>query len=267
MRRYLEVYWAQFKAQLIVNMQYRVALILWLLTMIVEPVIYLVVWQIVARQQGGQVAGYTVGDFAAYYIVWTLVRQMNIALIPYEFEERVLRGTLSPLLLRPLHLFHLDLAGFFAFKVITLVLWIPIGVGLSLAFQPTLHPTWWQVIAFLVAIVTGFIMRFTLVWALGLATFWITKVSALFEVYFGLELFFSGRLVPIVLLPGWMQQAANWLPYQWSFGFPIEVLLGKLTPQQTLIGFGAQAVWFLIGAGLVAILWRAGLKRYSAVGA
>jgi viologen exporter family transport system permease protein len=192
---------------------------------------------------------------------------MNIALTPYEFEERVLRGTLSPLLLRPLHLFHLDLAGFFSFKAVTFFLWIPIGIGLSLAFHPALNPTWWQVAAFAVAIVTGFIMRFTLVWALGLATFWITKVSALFEVYFGIELFFSGRLVPIALLPVWMQQGARWLPFQWSFGFPIELLLGKLTVEQTLIGFGAQLIWFLIGAGLVALLWRAGLKRYGAVGA
>jgi len=267
MTRYAGVYWAQFKAQLISNMQYRVALLLWLLTMAVEPVIYLVVWQIVATQQGGSVAGYTAGDFAAYYIVWTLVRQMNIALTPYEFEERILRGTLSPMLLRPMHLYHLDLAGFFSFKAVTLFLWIPIGVGLTLAFRPDLHPTGWQAAAFAVAIVTGFIMRFTLVWALGLATFWIVKVSALFEVYFGLELFLSGRLVPIVLLPLWMQQASRWFPFQWSFGFPIELLLGKLTVEQTLIGFGAQAVWFVIGALLIAILWREGLKRYGAVGA
>ncbi len=267
MRHYVDAYLTQFKAQLLVNMQYRVSMILWLLTMAVEPVVYLVVWQIIARQQGGQVAGYTVGDFAAYYIAWTLVRQMNIALTPYEFEERVLKGTLSPMLLRPMHLFHLDLSGFFAFKVLTLVLWIPIGTGLALLFQPALHPTGWQIAAFVVALVTAFIMRFTLVWALGLATFWITKVSALFEVYFGLEVFFSGRLVPIALLPEWMQQVGNWLPFRWSFGFPIEILLGKLSIQDTLIGFGAQGVWFIVGVILVNLLWKAGVKKYGAVGA
>src|SRR5574341_434227 len=157
MKRYIDAYWAQFKAQLISNMQYRVALLLWLVSMIIEPVIYLVVWQIIARQQpGGAVAGYTAGDFAAYYIAWTLVRQMNIALTPYEFEERVLRGTLSPMLLRPLHIYHLDLAGFLSFKVVTLMMWVPIGIGLTLAFQPVLNPTWWQVAAFFVALVTGF---------------------------------------------------------------------------------------------------------------
>ena len=60
--------------------------------MVAEPVIYLVVWSTVARQQGGSVGGFTPGEFAAYYIVWTLVRNMNIALTPYGWEERDPRG-------------------------------------------------------------------------------------------------------------------------------------------------------------------------------
>ena len=49
-----------------------------MLGMVAEPVIYLVVWTTIADQQGGSVDGLTPGYFAAYYIVWTLVRNMNI---------------------------------------------------------------------------------------------------------------------------------------------------------------------------------------------
>ena len=41
--------------------------------MVAEPVIYLVVWSTIADLSGGEVNGLTAGDFAAYYIVWTLV--------------------------------------------------------------------------------------------------------------------------------------------------------------------------------------------------
>jgi ABC-2 type transport system permease protein len=51
------------------------------------------------------------------------------------------------------------------------------------------------------------------------------------------------------------------------FGFQIELLLGRLTPQEMVIGFAAQVFWFLFGLGMVHLLWRAGLRRYSAVGA
>jgi ABC-2 type transport system permease protein len=152
-------------------------------------------------------------------------------------------------------------------KVVTFALWLPIAALLALIFRPTLNPELWQVVGFLIALVTAFIMRFVILWALGLATFWITRVSALFELFFTAELLLSGRLVPLSLLPGWAQQIANLLPFRWVFGFQIELLLGRLTPQEMVIGFAAQVFWFLFGLGMVHLLWRAGLRRYSAVGA
>jgi ABC-2 type transport system permease protein len=267
MKRLLSIYRTQFRLNLAVLMQYRFGFFMWLLGLVAEPVIYLVVWTTVAESQGGSAGGYTANEFAVYYIAWTLVRQMNIALTPYAFEERVQRGGLSPELLRPAHPFHFDLAAFGAMKVVTTLVWFPIALVLYLIFRPSLQPLPWQIAAFLLATVTGFIMRFILVWALGLATFWITRVSGIFELYFALELLLSGRLVPLGLMPSWVQQLSNWLPFQWSFGFPLELILGRLTPTQTLYGFGAQAIWAVIGAGFVTLLWRSGVRRYSAVGA
>jgi ABC-2 type transport system permease protein len=268
MRTLFEIYVAQIKTSLAVAFQYRVANLFWLIGMMVEPVIYLVVWSTVASAQpGGMVAGYTAGQFAAYYIVWTLVRQMNIALTPYEFERRVQRGELSPMLMRPVHPFHTDMAGFIGFKIVTFVLWIPVAALLALAFKPELSPELWQVGAFLVALVTGYVMRFVLLWVLGMATFWTTRVSAVFELYFTLELLLSGRLVPLDVMPLWVRQITDYLPFKWTFGFPIEVVLGRLSGAEVLTGFAAQAVWFVIGTLVLNMLWRAGVRRYSAVGA
>ena len=74
--------------------------------MVAEPVIYLVVWSTVANQQGGEVGGFTPGEFAAYYIVWTLVRNMNIALTPWAGRSGSAQGELSAMLLRPVHPIH-----------------------------------------------------------------------------------------------------------------------------------------------------------------
>ena len=267
MRTLFDFYLAQIKITVISLFQYRAANLFWLIAMVVEPVVYLVVWSSVAREQGGSVAGYTPGTFAAYYITWTLVRQMNIALTPYAFESRVRKGELSPMLLRPIHPFHFDLAWGWAFKIVTFVLWLPIALVLTLAFRPTLDPTWWQVAAFAVVLVTGFVMRFVLLWVLGLVTFWVTRVSAVFELYFTVELLLSGRLVPLDLLPAWARGLADWLPFQWTFGYPIEVLLGRLTIEQTLWGMLMQLMWCAIGVALIALMWRPAVRKYSAVGA
>jgi len=101
---------------------------------------------------------------------------------------------------------------------------------------------------------------------LGMITFWTTRVGALYELYFALELVLSGRLVPMTLMPAWVQQVAAYLPFQWTFFFPIEALVGNLPTQQLLYGLGMQVLWITIGIIAVNIMWRFGIRRFSAVG-
>ena len=114
---------------------------MWLVGMLAEPIVYLVVWTTIAEQQGGSVQGISVGEFAAYYIIWTLVRNMNIVFTPYGWEGRIAEGEFSASLLRPLHPLHDDIAGFAGWKVVTIVLWLPIAAVLSLIFDPVLDPS------------------------------------------------------------------------------------------------------------------------------
>lgn len=267
MTGWIDLYLTQMRTSVAQQFQYRAGVLLWLIGMVVEPVIYLVVWTTIANQQGGQVGGFTAGDFATYYIGWTLVRHMNITLTPYAWEMRIRQGDLSRELLRPLHPFHNDLGYFMGMKVVQMLVWVPIAAVLIVAFQPTLNAQPWQYACFAIALFTAFVMRFALTWALGLSTFWLTRPRAFFELYFAAELIFSGRLVPMSLMPEWVQALSNVLPFKWAFGFQLELLVGKLTPEQALFGFAAQAFWFAVGVLAVAVLWRSAVRKYSAVGA
>jgi ABC-2 type transport system permease protein len=57
------------------------------------------------------------------------------------------------------------------------------------------------------------------------------------------------------------------LPFRWLVSFPIELVSGRLTPGEAFIGLGAQAGWLVACYFLMRIVWRAGVKVYSAVGA
>lgn len=266
MRSMIALYLGTMRLSILGQFQYRVANYFYMIGMVAEPVIYLVVWSTVARAQGGSVGGYTPGEFAAYYIVWTLVRNMNIVLTPYAWEFRIQRGQLSGELMRPVHPIHFDLAFFTGWKFVVIVLWLPIAAILVLAFRPALNPTLEGAAGFAVAIWGGFLVRFFLLWALGMLTFWTTRVSAIFELYFTAELLLSGRLVPMSLMPEWVQQLSNLLPFKWAFQYPIETLIGQLTPQEIFIGLGMQAFWTLFGIALVGLVWRGAVRRFSAVG-
>lgn len=266
MKPLIDYYLANMKTAIVVQFQYRVANYLYMIGMIAEPVIYLVVWSTIARSQGGSVGGYTPGGFAAYYIVWTLVRNMNIVFTPYGWEYRIQRGELAADLLRPIHPIHHDLAYFAGWKVVVIVLWLPLAAFLSLVFQPTLNPTPLQIGVFFLAIWGAYLIRSMFSWVIGMITFWTTRVNAIFELYFAAELLLSGRLVPLSLLPPWAQRLADFLPFQYSFGFPIEALVGQMTAQQLWLGLLAQVGWIAVGAVLVSLVWRAGIKRFTSVG-
>lgn len=259
-------YVAAAKASVQVQFQYRTAFLAYQLGMVAEPVVYLVVWSAVADARGGTVGGISAGEFAAYYIVWTLVRSMNIVFTPFGWEERIRKGELSGMLLQPIHPIHRDLATFAGMKVIVVLLWLPIAALLCLAFRPAFDVDPLEAAVFAVAIWGAYLIRSMLLWVLGMITFWTTRVGAIYDIYFTAELLLSGRLVPLVLLPGWAAATADWLPFKYTFGYPIEVLAGDLGRTELLTGLGLQALWTAVGAGLVAIVWRYGIRRYGAVG-
>lgn len=266
MKALIDYYWTLMKLSVIVQFQYRVSMYFYMIGMIAEPVIYLVVWSTIARAQGGSVGGYTPGAFAAYYIVWTLVRNMNIVFTPYGWEQRIRSGNLTIDLMRPIHVLHVDIAYFAGWKLVMITFWIPIAAVLVLVFRPELHPTLLQVGVFLIAIWGAYLVRTMFIEFLGLITFWTTRVGAIYELYFALELLLSGRLVPMSLMPAWAQQLAWYLPFQWTFSFPIEALTGSHTPVQLVSGLGMQALWIGLGSLLFGLMWRVSIRRYSAVG-
>ena len=248
------------------DLQYRMATFMVLVGFLIEPVVYLSVWSAVARAQGGMVGGFDEGQLAAYYVVWTLVRVYNTAFDPKAWEWRIRQGRINTFLSQPVHMFHRDFSFFMGSKIAWTILWIPIAVVLTLVFRPSIE---WHVVnvaAFAIAIWGGYAVRFLVLYVMGMINFWTTRGAAMFGIVSALELIFSGRLVPLQLLPDWAESISTWLPFRWTFQFPIEVLIGRLDTTQIAAGIGYQAAW-AAGLGLLCtVVWRRAIRRYEAVG-
>ncbi len=246
--------------------QYRFQNGLALMGLMFEAIIYLVVWTTVSESQGGEVGGYTTGELAGYYIGWMFVRNITTGWSPQWFEYRIREGEFNTALLRPVHPYFPDIANMIAGKTNGLITLLPSMAILALIFRPQVDFVAWSLLALIPALILAFLLRYTMMYVWALTAFWTVRITALFELYFALEFFFSGRIAPLSLLPEWARNIAFYLPFPWTFGFPLELLLGRLTVNEAMIGFGMQAIWLIISVIAIRVIWRRAVQHYSAVG-
>lgn len=262
----VEIYLAQIKTSLAVQFQYRAAMAIWMIGRIIQPLIFLVVWTTITRARGGAINGYDEGGFAAYFIMQMIVSQATFSWIMWEYDYTIRTGQFSFKLLRPIHPIHADVADNLAYKILSLIILIPAVLLLAWLFPPTFTPQLWSIGAGVLSIGLAFVVRFTLEWTLAMSALWTSRVNAINQTYEVILVFLSGFFAPLVVMPQSVQILANFLPFRWLIAFPIELTLGRLTPQAALIGFGCQLFWLVIALTAVSLVWRAGVKQYSAVG-
>jgi ABC-2 type transport system permease protein len=261
----LAIYWVYLKTSLALQFQYRVAMAIWLINRIVEPTVFLVVWTTVAVARG-EVGGYGAADFAAYFIVLMIVNQLTFTWIIFEFEWRIRNGELAAMLLKPIHPIHSDIADNLGYKILTLTIMVPVAILLSVLFDPVFGFQAASLALGAVALVAAYCIRMFVDWAFALSGFWTTRTAALNQIYFMLVLFFSGRLAPLELMPPWLERLSWYLPFRWTVWFPVELFLNRLDHATIVTGFQMQALWLLVGVAMVQVVWRLGVRKFTAVG-
>lgn len=259
-KRFWHVNWAQ-------QWQYRANLIMYLAYWIVSPITYLAVWTTIANANGS-VNGMTAANFAAYYLtvlpVDILTSSITIHVLGYKIQD----GTISNELIQPVHPVLTNiLTNNVAFKVLQMLVFIPIWVVLVWLFRPELTYTWSSILLAVPALVMGFLIRFLMESTLTLIAFWTTRVWAIYNFDIAVGAMLNGAFVPLTLLPGWAQVIAQFLPYQLGLSFPVLVLLNQLPPEKIALNFGLDVVWLVALYALFRFVWSRAVKQYSAVGA
>ncbi len=247
--------------------QYRANLLMYLLFWLVSPVVYLAVWTTVAQTQGN-VNGLTANDFAAYYMVLLVVDVLTSQITIHVLAPEIQNGNLSNRLLLPAHpVLTQVLVNNIAFKALNLIALVPIWLVLYLLFRPALNLNALYLLLAVPALIVAFGILFLLGSALALVAFWTTRVWALWNFYSAVFMLFAGHFVPLALLPPVLQTIARLLPFPYTLYFPIQLILGKLGPQDIALNFGMQSVWLALAWVIFRLVWRAGVRQFSAVGA
>jgi ABC-2 type transport system permease protein len=165
----------------------------------------------------------------------------------FEFGMLLREGRLAIELLRPVDFQAQYYVRTLAESMISLFTQIPLALVAWLVFDlriPTDGRVW---IAFLISLLLGNAVLFLADWMLSCVAFYITEIWGLSVVRAGVADFFSGALVPLAIMPGWLQAIALALPFAQAIGIPIQILSG-ITPLSA-----APRIW-LFQLATIAIL-------------
>lgn len=256
--------WALIKATWTSWLQHRGFFFLLAFGWMIPPLIYLFVWSTAAGEGG--IGGMGQREFTGYYLVLILVNQFTYSQTNWTVGDNIRAGNLNTWLLRPLSPLYHTLADEAAGRVVYMAFVIPVTAVLALLLRPELRAGPGELALFVPALALAWLLRFF--WGYWLATlaFWATRSDALLAAQDSLVFLLAGVVAPAPLLPGALQSAARLLPFRYMVGFPVEILAYPLERGELAAGFAIQIGWLAVAFLLYRLLWRAGLKRYSAVG-
>jgi ABC-2 type transport system permease protein len=232
----------------------------WMLPLLV----YLFIWSAAAGE--GSIAGMTQEMLAGYYLILILANQLTYATTNWTVGDQIRYGGISRWLLQPLspicHALSQEVAG----KVVFMLFSVPITGLLALIIRPQFNLTWSGGLTFIPTILLAWGLRFFWGYWLALLAFWATRADSLLALQDTLIFLLGGHLAPFALLPAWMQTLARILPFRYMSAFPVEVLIGQLSRQETLVGMVIQLGWTLAAFLLYRWVWTCGVRRYEAIG-
>jgi ABC-2 type transport system permease protein len=242
---------------------YRAEFLVWILTTNM-PLVMLALWHAVAADE--PVGRFDQAEFTAYYLGVLAVRLVTGNWMAWQMSMEIRDGTLSAKLLRPIHPLYSYAADHLSAVPMRLLVVSPIVAILIATSWGRLAHHDPRLVAILVASLIGawLLMYFSMV-LLGSIAFYVDSAMGPFELWLGVHALFSGYLIPLELL-GRARVLADVLPFRFMLAFPVETLVGLLSPRDALRQLGAQWLYVAVIGVLALRAWRAGVRRYAAFG-
>lgn len=216
-----------------------------------------------------QLSGYTFSALIMYFAATVFVENL---VTPTEDEWLIAAdirdGRLNFLLLKPLNYLAYRFTLYVSYRALYTAIILP-GVVLVFFFLrehltlPRESMTW---LAFGASTVMAGLIQFFIAYSLAMLAFWILEISTIIFIVFSFEYFLSGHIFPLDMLPSWMAGFVKWAPFSYELYFPVQVFMERVKGSALMEGLMIQAGWVVVMWLFAVGMWRAGLRRYQAVG-
>jgi ABC-2 type transport system permease protein len=215
------------------------------------------------------IGGYTYHDMVAYYLLTMVGRAFSsMPGLAGGIAQQVRDGSIKKFLTQPI-----DMLGYlFWHRIAHKLVYYIVAIGpfalvfwLCGAYFPPV-PDAWTILAFAASLVMAFLLGFLIEALLGLIAFWFLEVSSLLFIYMMLNYFLSGHMIPLDFLPGVVQRAVSFLPFQYLAYTPSAIWLGRYSHSELASLLTVELLWIVVLVAVNRWAFERGVRRYSAFG-
>jgi len=244
---------------------YQVSMIFNLLASAFAALAMLYLWHTVLRNERSA-AGFDWPQMKAYLLITFIASSLVSGYTDSRMAFRIRQGAVAMDLVHPVDYQRSRFAEACGSGVYEAGMAIAVAVCAAVAFGGVPAPPAQAWGFFLLSALLVFPLRFSVVYACGLLTFWTRNYVGVQTARVALMTFLSGAFVPLAFLPGWLRSAVNVLPFVGMAATPAQIYLGHLAGRAAALAVAVQAVWSAGLWMLARVLWRRASRQLTVHG-
>jgi ABC-2 type transport system permease protein len=259
----MKAYLAVFRIRLLAGLQYRVAALAGIATQFFWGFVAIMVYE--AFYHNASIApSITLRQLVSY--IWLQQAFLNFIMLTFrdgELLQLIISGDVAYEYCRPCNLYgfwyaklvgqRLSGAMLRCAPIIGVTLLLPRPYGLSLP------ASWVSFGLFAFTLALGLLVIVAISMLIYISVFiTMSPGGSLMLIAIGGE-FLSGLVLPVPLMPDWLQRIVYWLPFRWTADFPLRVYSGNIPVNEALTGIEIQLVWLM----LLIVLGKTALDRIA----
>jgi ABC-2 type transport system permease protein len=265
-RKYLNI----LRVSLIERLTYRGDFLLGTILRFLPMVTTILLWNAIFEGSGTDTLGdFTYREMISYLLLVHVSRMFSsMPGLAAGITRDIRDGTLKKYLLQPIDMIAYLLSYRMAHKAAYITTSaIPYGILFLACYK--YFPGWpgpANFAAYIAALLMGFLVGFFMEACIGMIGFWFLEVTSLLYVINTMSFIVSGHMFPLDLMPGSLPAILKALPFAYLAYFPAAVFLGKIEGSDLVWGLVIQVAWVVAFVVMTRVLFKAGLRRYSAYG-
>lgn len=229
--------------------------------------VYIFVFTSLWRYMGSdvQIAGYSLKQMIWYLVCTEFIMVACRTDIFFKITAEVKNGNIAYSINRPVNYISYNilacLGGNLISTIIYTIISILLGILLSASFPPIALS---KIIPFIFSLILGILIQLFIQLCIGLSALYFGESTAINLIYQKL-VFLLGGVFPTAILPEWLENLSNFLPFQYIAGVPARLLVSFSWPsffQLVLV----QAIYLVLIVLFAILLTKHGKRKLQIYG-